>query len=103
VRRRYPPALKEEEVGILQFEVGTVSPHAPLISRGGCSPFPFFCCQGDADHPRPRTCQGAQVEDIRDDRAVFREGATGGGEHGGGRAVTRYSRPQQEEAAAVAS
>jgi hypothetical protein len=29
-----PPALDEEEAGILQFEVSSVSPRAPSISRG---------------------------------------------------------------------
>jgi hypothetical protein len=81
-----PPALKEEEAGILQFEVTSVSPHAPSISRGSFSPLPFFCCQGDANCPHPRACQGAQIEDFRDDRAAFREGAAGGG----GGAVARY-------------
>jgi hypothetical protein len=41
-RRRYPPALKEEEAGILQFEVSSISPHAPSISRGRRSLFCFF-------------------------------------------------------------
>jgi hypothetical protein len=45
-RRRYPPTLKEEEAGILQFEVSSVSPHAPSISRGSCSPFTFFLLSG---------------------------------------------------------
>jgi hypothetical protein len=35
-----PPALKEEEAGILQFEVSSVSPRAPSILRGNRSPFP---------------------------------------------------------------
>jgi hypothetical protein len=30
-----PLALKEEEAGILQFEVSSISPRAPLILRGG--------------------------------------------------------------------
>jgi hypothetical protein len=38
-----PPALKEEEAGILQFEVSNTSPRAPSISRGSCSPSHFFC------------------------------------------------------------
>jgi hypothetical protein len=37
-----PPALKEEEAGILQFEVSSVSPRAPSISRGSRSLFRFF-------------------------------------------------------------
>jgi hypothetical protein len=41
-RRRYPPALKEEEAGILQFEVSSISPRAPSISRGCRSLFRFF-------------------------------------------------------------
>jgi hypothetical protein len=38
-----PPALKEEEAGILQFEVSNTSPHVPSISRGSCSPSHFSC------------------------------------------------------------
>jgi hypothetical protein len=38
----YPPALKEEEVGILQFEVSSTSPRAPSISRDSHSLFRFF-------------------------------------------------------------
>jgi hypothetical protein len=41
-RRRYPPALKKEEAGILQFEVSSISPRVPTISRGGHSLFCFF-------------------------------------------------------------
>jgi hypothetical protein len=36
VQRRYPPALKEEEAGILQFEVRSASPRAPSILRDTC-------------------------------------------------------------------
>jgi hypothetical protein len=38
--RDSPQALKEEEAGLLQLEVSSVSPHAPLISRGWRI---FFC------------------------------------------------------------
>jgi hypothetical protein len=38
-----PPALKEEEAGILQFEVSNASPRAASISRGSCSPSHLFC------------------------------------------------------------
>jgi hypothetical protein len=37
------PTLEEEEVGFLQLEVSSVSPHAPLISRGGRLLFCFSC------------------------------------------------------------
>jgi hypothetical protein len=51
----------------------------------------FFHSQGDADLPRPRARQGAQIGSTRDDKAAFVEGATGGSERGGdGRAVARH-------------
>jgi hypothetical protein len=37
-----PPALEEEEVGFLQLEVSSISPHTPLISRGCRLLFCFF-------------------------------------------------------------
>jgi hypothetical protein len=43
----------------------------------------FFRSQGDADRPRPRARQGAQVWSTRDDEAAFVKGAMGGGERGG--------------------
>jgi hypothetical protein len=44
-------ALKEEEVGILQFEVGGVSSCAPLISRGSRSPSSYFVVRGSPAVP----------------------------------------------------
>jgi hypothetical protein len=41
-RRRYPSALKKEEAGILQFDVSSISPRAPSISRGSHSLFRFL-------------------------------------------------------------
>jgi hypothetical protein len=41
------------------------------------------CPQGDADRPRPRAHQGAQVGDTCDDEAVFVEGTMGSGKRGG--------------------
>jgi hypothetical protein len=43
----------------------------------------FFRSQGDVGHPCPHVLQGAQVGSARDDEAVFAEGATCGGKHGG--------------------
>jgi hypothetical protein len=60
-----PPALKEEEVGILQFEVSNVSPRAPSILRGNRSPFPLFHRQRVASHPCPCSDDGASLrEDV---------------------------------------
>jgi hypothetical protein len=42
VRRRYPPALEEEEAGFLQLEVSNISPCTPLISRDCHLPFCFL-------------------------------------------------------------
>jgi hypothetical protein len=48
----------------------------------------LFLWQGDADRPRPRARQGAQVESARDDKAAFVEGTADSGKRGGdGRAV----------------
>jgi hypothetical protein len=58
-----PPALKEDETRLLQFEVSNAPSRASLVSRGCCSPLPFFRCQGVAARSRPCACQGAQVED----------------------------------------
>jgi hypothetical protein len=91
--QRCLPALKEEEAGLLQFEVGGAFSSAPLISRGSRSPLYFFHRQGVAGRPRPCACQGTEVKDVRDDGAVLGEGAEGGGERGGcGRATACYDR-----------
>jgi hypothetical protein len=76
-------ALEEEEAGLLQLEVSSVFPHAPLISRGWRSSLSLSRRQGDADRSRPRACEGAQVRNAHDDEAVFREGAADGDMRGG--------------------
>jgi hypothetical protein len=43
----------------------------------------FFRSKGDANRPRPRACEGAQVGSARDNEAAFVKGATGGDEQGG--------------------
>jgi hypothetical protein len=55
----------------------------PLISRGLVLILVFSHSQGDANRPRPCTRQGAQVGNVRADKAAFVEGATGGGKHRG--------------------
>jgi hypothetical protein len=82
-----PPALKEEEAGLLQLEVSSIPSRTPSISRHSRSSLPSFRCQGIAGHPRPCACQGAQVEDVLGDRATLGEGTMGSG----GRSITRHN------------
>jgi hypothetical protein len=94
-----PPALEEEEAGLLQFEVSSTLSCMPSVSRGSCSPLPFFHCQGVAGRPRPCAYQCAEVKDVPDDGAVLEEGTTGGGERGGaGRAITHHNRDREAAA-----
>jgi hypothetical protein len=104
-RRRYPPALEEEEAGFLQLEVSSISPRTPLISRG-CRLLSYFL----VDRVTPIVLALAPAKALRSGAPMttgqrsarvprIAAGAAATGEPS--RVTAAVMRPQQEEVVAA--
>jgi hypothetical protein len=107
VRQRYPPALKEEEAGILQFEVSSISPRVPSVSRGGRSLFRFFADRVTPTVPALTPAKalklGMPMMTRRRLKMAPRTAASAAAMGEPSRVTTAATTSQQEEAAAATS